>query len=189
MLTHGMNGKHKIKAHKMLRSAGHTVKKSFGGALSTAGKVKSIVKDAVTQHEEHDHKNQHKTRLKLKTGGVADNEKSHARPDHAPRLKHGGKSGKAHTKINIMVAPNRGDAAPVPPMGAPIAPPQMAPHPPMAPGVAPPMMNAGMRPPTMKTGGRLKSFGKKIGHYEAGAGSGEGRLEKVENYKKSAKKK
>jgi hypothetical protein len=178
MLTHATDGKHRTKAHNMLRGAGYAAKRSSGGGFSEAHKVKAIVKDAVTQHENHEHDGKH-TKLKLKSGGIAAAEKSGSRPDKKSRLKGGGKP---HTKINIMVAPGRGDAAPMPSVGAPIPPPQMAPRPPMAPGVAPPMMNAGMRPPTMKKGGKVVDG--KIGHYTAGAASGEGREEKTANQKK-----
>ena len=56
------------------------------------------------------------------------------------------------------------------------------PRPPVSPGIAAPMMRQGMMPQAVKTGGKIN------GRYDAGAGSGEGRLEKEKNYKKSVKK-
>lgn len=187
MFTHGLDGEHRVKAHKMVRGAGYGVKRSMGGGLSTAEMSKKATRGevikAVHEHENQEHSGKH-SKLKLKTGGVAAHEKSAHRPDKKPRYNKGGKG--PHTKVNIMVAPSKSDAAPA--MSAP----QMPPRPPMAPGVSPPMMAAGMRPPTMKTGGAMKAIakaqgGKKITGYEAGAGSGEGRLEKEKNYKKYVK--
>ena len=180
MLTHGLDSKHKAKAHKMLSDSGYSVSKAKGGAIA---KEKAIVKKAIKQHEAHEHKGQPKTKLKLKSGGVADHEKSNHRADKPSRL---AKGGKAHTKINIMVAPGKGgDNAPAAPMNLPggnITPPQMPPRPPVSPGIAAPMMRQGMMPQAVKTGGKIN------GRYDAGAGSGEGRLEKEKNYKKSVKK-
>lgn len=192
MLTHGTDGKHKTKANHMLRGAGYRAKRAYGGGFSEASKstpaTKGEVIKAVHEHETQEHGGKH-SKLKLKDGGCATGGKPESRPDKKPRLAKGGKS--PHTKINIMVAPGKGDAAPMPTAGAAIPPPQMPPRPPMAPGVAPPMMAPGMRPPTMKTGGKLKSGGKavdgKIGKYTAGAGSGEGREEKTANQKKYKK--
>lgn len=188
MLTHGTDGKHKVKAHKMMRGAGYGVKRSMGG-LSKAEKsepaTKGQIVKAIDQHDDQLHHGK-RTTVKLKSGGVAAEEKSAHRPDKKPRLASGGKSGRgAHTKINIMVAPGKSDS-PAAPMSLPspaMPAPQMPPRPPIAPGIAPPMMSPGMKPPNMKAGGRMKP-----GHYEAGAGSGVGREEKVKNYKKSVKK-
>ena len=196
MLTHGTDGKHKVKAHNMLRDSGYSVKRAAGGSAYSEAHAdvkqdKKLVQDAVNQHESHDHPGTKHTKLKLKSGGIASNERSHQRLDHKPRL---AKGGKPHTKINIMVAPGghsdgmrplaggpvgAGAALPSP---APIAPPQLAGRPPMAPGVAPPMARAGMSPQVLKRGG--KAVNGKIGHYDAGAGSGVGREEKAENYRK-----
>lgn len=183
MLTHGMDGSHKAKVRNVIRNAGYRVKKSGGGAtcMKNGGYSAAHAVTAPTRGEPES------PSTKLKSGGVAAAEKSEKRADKSSRSKLA-KGGKPHTKINIMVAPGKSASAPMaPPALPPIASMGgMAPRPPMAPGTAPPMAAQGMRPPVMKSGGRLT--GKKIGHYEAGAGSGVGREEKVENYKKNVKK-
>lgn len=116
------------------------------------------------------------------------------RGEHREHHAHGGKAGKGKMNVNIVIAPQGHQA----PMGAmpPSGPPQAPPKPPvqplpvptgmpmgMAPGMGvgmpaggmPPMGAAGLPPGMMrKRGGRAR--------YDAGAGSGEGRLEKIERY-------
>lgn len=158
------------------------------------GHVKSVAADAVGQHEAHDHKGAPKTKLKLKSGGKAEGGAAAPRLD---KLARGGAAKKkgAATKVNIVIAmPKGGDdkaaqavgmmqgaagakaSMPkpmMPPMGAGPAgpgaggPPPLPPMPPQGPG-APTMPPPG----GMKRGGRAKLP-------DAGAASGEGRLEKA----------
>lgn len=195
MLTHKMDGKHKVKVGNLLRKSGYKMKR--GGSAFSEAAVEDAVAKGVHQHEQNDHPGTKKTKMKFAAGGCVPGEKNGGRADKKSRLKHGGKSKAPHTKINIMVAPGKSDSAPsmgaAPGLGAmPGAamarpPMPMSPVPPMG-GPPPPMMGMGaQRPPGLKTGGRAKS-GKQIGHYDAGAGSGEGREEKIKNYKKTARK-
>lgn len=192
MLTHGTDGKHKAKVRSVLRSGGYKLKRG-GRAYSEAHEDQKqdpkLLESSVQEHESNMNHGRNYSNLKtLKSGGIASAEKSVHRADKTSRkASKGGKQ--AHTKINIAVMPHPSSGAgavnppPLPavsPMGG------MAPHPPMAPGVMPPMGRPGMSPQVVKRGGKI--FGKKIGHYEAGAGSGEGRLEKEKNYKKNIKK-
>lgn len=197
MLTHALDGKHKVKARNMMRSAGYRLKRASGGRAYTTAHADEKPDMKVEETPVTGHKSESK--LKLKTGGMASHEKSHARLDKSPRAKlaKGGKA-KPHTKINIMVAPGHsGGGAPgmgamgagaMPPMMPPpaaIGAPGMAPRPPMGPGTAPPMARPGMMPQMAKKGGKIVDG--KIGHYTAGAASGVGREEKTENQKKYKK--
>lgn len=126
-----------------------------------------------------------------------------------------GKKGGHHTHVNIMVPPNGGDpnagALPPSPLGAAPPAPSMAPPPggPMlggAPGAPPPLGAPPM--PGMKRGGGTSGLSKKANidkwsarassntkyakggkvPVDAGAGSGEGRLDKIKAYGKRARR-
>ena len=116
--------------------------------------------------------------------------KSMVKPGALKRA-NGGRAHKrgAHTHVNIMVAPGQQGAVPPGVAGAGGAGPMLGaasrpPVPPVAPppgGMPPGGLSAmGARPPGFAKGGRT---------YDAGAGSGEGRLEKCAVYEKRARRK
>lgn len=188
---------------------------------------KALIKRAMAMHDKQEHKGEHTDLSKLKKGG-----KVHHRADGGRipggvigKMKKG--KGKAHTNVNVIVAPPRpDDKTAMPPAGAaPSALPRVpVPMPMPAAGAVPGMPPVGGAPgmpqmPMRKRGGRVdnltkvKAEGMRAGtqvthtpgkndlkdirdyppitkrkggavypkmHY--GAGSGEGRLEKIEEY-------
>jgi hypothetical protein len=111
-----------------------------------------------------------------------------------PKARKGGK-GKTDIKINIISAGGKPGPMPMlPPDGAPgvapvpMPPPGGAPAPMMPPAIAapPPMPAPGPMPMGRKAGGRITKVASSYKDMEAGAASGEGRLQKTDIEKKHA---
>jgi hypothetical protein len=123
------------------------------------------------------------------------------KPEALTGRAHGGKSPskgghKPGTKVNVIVAPhvgNRPVPVPVPVQGGSAGSVGVAPSRPVVRPAAPAGL-AGLAGPApapnapLKCGGKAhRAHGGRVGHFEAGAGSGEGRLEKTEHEKRRRK--
>ncbi len=158
---------------------------SVGGHLSRKAdeaedkhQIEAGVKKAISQHENQEHGGKH-SRIRLRDGGSAHGYASGGRPDKKPR--------KGKTEVNVMVAGQQPPQKVPVPVPVPAHPPMAAGPPGMPPG-GPPMAGPppGLRPQgigPMKDGGRAKMRPAK---FEAGAGSGLGRIEKAEHEAKRA---
>lgn len=187
------------KARDHLRRAGY----------KSGGHVKEDVEKGVHEHEAALHKGEKKTKINLKHGGCADGGKPKHRADKLARGgKAKGKGGHGKVTVNVINAhgghpPPRPVPVPVPPPGAGAMPPggPMAGPPPGA-GPMPPPPDQGPGPGLKRGGrahrakggqtstGRDKIGGLPDGHFRkggrtkhrkftAGAGSAEGRLQKI----------
>jgi len=169
---------HRGKAEKLIGRTGY---KRGGAVDSDAKQDEREVAAGVHKHERHMHPGEKET--KLRDGGHV--EGSHTR-EHLAKRARGGKVGKkGATHVNVIVAPQGGGMHP--PTASPIAQPApaMAPHPPMA---APPGVMAPARPMPPPMPGMMRSRGGRLPRMEAGAGGGEGRIEKAREYGKGGDK-
>jgi len=105
------------------------------------------------------------------------------------RAKGGASPKKGGTKVNVIVAPrvgNRPVPVPVPVSGSAAGPSGVGPSRPLVQPAAPNSL-AGLNAPQegLKRGGRpRRASGGKVGKFDAGAGSGVGRIEKTEHQKR-----
>lgn len=107
-------------------------------------------------------------------------------PPGKEKFAKGGKvKGKGKNQVNVIVGHGQPLAAQPVPVPVPAGAPAMAPRAPMVPppGAMPPP-GAGSAPAGMP----MRAKGGKVVHMEHGAGSGEGRLEKIEKYGPKKKK-
>lgn len=183
---------HVAKANRTISGAGYR----NGGHVSDEKEDQHIAATAVHDHERNMHKGWPLTKL---PGGKVEGK---APKQHLAKRARGGKLGKhkAGTHVNVIVAAPQHEGmgmggAGLPAAHPPVAAPPMAPHPAMPPAAAMPprpMMppgggapGMGMAPRPPMPGGGMgmpRKRGGHVPHMDAGAGGGEGRIEKARAY-------
>lgn len=157
---------------------GGRVKRASGGQ---AARDFDDANDATDQMKDPGHRNG--GRIKRASGGSISNAAATGmRPEGGRIARKDGGRAKGKTNINIIIA-EKPSAPPMPPLGGPAGPPPGAggpppamPMPPGGPAGAPP----GAMPPQM-----MRKSGGRVANVHAGAGSGLGRLEKIDIQKRA----
>lgn len=175
------------------------LKKGGRAKHATGGMIEDSKKALMTKSDPHN-------QTKIKPAQPAPKEEAEAKKHggRAHRATGGRTKGKGKTNINIIISTGKGqpqDGAPGLPPGLPGGPlslqkppvgmpPGMPPMPPGMPAGGPPGMGQPPMPPmARKSGGRVTKVASSYKDMEAGAASGEGRLQKTDIAKRIPKKK
>lgn len=157
------------------------IERDMNAKLKSFGKAeKAEDRKMIGEHESRMHGVKHRA-----FGGAIDGAPSRGRLDRKGKGK--GKKDKGKTTVNVMIGSKDNDGPVMPPL-PPMPPPAMA-KPPMPPGPPPGPPPGAMPPPPSGAGPggpppMMRADGGRLG-MTAGAGSGEGRLEKADIQKKA----